>query len=125
MLKLPCLALAALGAASCATPTPTLPTYRYAGIELSASIEGTLVRTSDCIRVQAADGSYVPIWPRGTALLANGMQLPAATGGELIHFGRRVTMWGGLNPGAGGTRNHDVIGRCGGNPFLVNRAQEL
>lgn len=125
MIKLPCLAIAALGAASCTTPTPTLPTYRYAGIELSGAIEGTLLRTGNCIRVQAADENSVPIWPRGTTVSASGMQLPAATGGELIAFGAQVIIRGGLNPGAGGIRNYDLIGRCGGRAFLVNTGRML
>jgi hypothetical protein len=125
MMKLPSLAIAALCAASCATPTPTLPTYRYAGIELSGAIEGTLVRTGNCIRVQSADGSYVPIWPRGTTVSATGIKLPAVVGGVLIPFGRRVAMRGGLNPGGGGIRNYEVVGRCGGRAFLVNSGRML
>jgi hypothetical protein len=101
------------------------PTYHDAGIRLSGSIEGSLVRDGSCIRVQSESGNFVPIWPRGTAVLANGIQLPAQNGGELIGFGRRVAMMGGLNPGDGGIRNYEVVGRCGGNAFLVNSAREL
>ncbi|HEY0012945.1 MAG TPA: hypothetical protein VGB79_08850 [Allosphingosinicella sp.] len=125
MIKLPCLALATLCAASCATPAPTLPTYRYAGIELSGAIEGTLLRTGNCIRVQSADETFVPVWPRGTIVSASGMQLPAANGGALIPFGRHAAMRGGLNPGDGGIRNYDIIGRCGGRGFLVNSSRAL
>jgi len=125
MIKLPCLAMAALAATSCATPAMVLPNYRDAGIRLSGSIEGALVRVGSCIRVQSESGNFVPIWPHGTVLLANGMQLPAQNGGELIGFGRRVAMMGGRNPGACGIRNYDVNGRCGGEAFLVNSARAL
>jgi hypothetical protein len=84
-----------------------------------------LVRDGACIRVQSADGSFVPIWPRGTTMSDSGMQLPAPNGGELIRFGRRVAMMGGRNPGDGGIRNYDVVARCGGSAFLVNSAREL
>lgn len=123
MLKRSCLALAALTTASCATPDTALPTYRDAGIELSGSIEGTLVRDGSCIRVRSTTGSFVPIWPRGTAVTANGVQLPAPNGGELIRFDGPVAMRGGRNPGAGGIRNYNIIGRCGGSAFLVNSAR--
>ena len=83
-------------------PATVLPSYRYVGIELSGSIEGTLVRDGGCIRVETPSGAFVPIWPRGTALSAAGVQLPAANGGELIAFGRRVALRGGRNPGSRG-----------------------
>lgn len=125
MVKRPCLMLAILGAASCANPAAVLPTYRYVGIELSGSIEGTLVRDGGCIRVQSPTETFVPIWPRGTAVMPSGVQLPAANGGELIQFERPVAMMGGHTAGSGGMRNYDVVRRCGGKAFLVNSARPL
>jgi hypothetical protein len=113
-----------LSASACSNNGLVIPTYRSVGIELSGSIEGILLKDGNCIRVKSPTKSFVPVWPSGTLVEAEGMRLPSLNGGQLVRLGQVVRMMGGLNPSAGGISNYQHVARCSGEPFLVNTAKE-
>lgn len=79
-------ALLIAGLSGCSSSVK-MPTYRYVGIDLGASVEGLLVKERDCILVNSPTARFVPIWPVGTSVEVDGVRLPEGNGGGCFGLG--------------------------------------
>jgi hypothetical protein len=101
-----------------------LPTYPYRGIDLSGFLSGQLTREENCVLVIADGERWVPIWPAGTVVVGEGVQVPERNGGLRIRFGQPAHLQGGKNPSSENLPGFSRVQACGGKAFLVNQVRE-
>lgn len=107
--------LAGLGIMSLtACASPLLPTWNANTISLGATAMGILAKEGDCV-VLEGNRKVLPIWPRPTRAVADGIVTPS---GALIAFGSEVRLVGSY--GQEGTPYWDQASDCGAIPFSVN-----
>ena len=118
--------LLAVGAlAGCAT-APPFASYRYAGIDLGATVTGKVDLVDHCLTIEPfLDGQPQPIvyliMPLGTRLSGGTVVMPADNGGDRIDLGTVAGFQGGYN-----TIDEEITwarnpGNCRGDAFIVNR----
>lgn len=120
------LLLASAALAACVTPPPPFPSYRYAGIDLGATIEGKVDLNGRCLTIEPVlDGQRQPIvyliMPLGTRLSGSTIVMPSENGGARIDLGTVARFQGGYN-----TIDEEITwarnpGNCRGDAFIVNR----
>ncbi|QZD89297.1 hypothetical protein K3148_10770 [Qipengyuania aurantiaca] len=120
------LLLASAALAACVTAPPPLPSYRYAGIDLGATIKGKVDLIDRCLIIEPVlDGQRQPlvhlIMPLGTRLSGDTIILPSENGGARIDLGTVARFQGGYN-----TIDEMITwarnpGKCRGDAFIVNR----
>ena len=126
-MRLPLSMLLAVGAlAGCATAPPPFPSYRYAGIDLGATVTGKVDLVDRCLTIEPVlDGQPQPIvyliMPLGTRLSGGTIIMPAENGGGRFDLGTVARFQGGYN-----TIDEEITwarnpGNCRGDAFIVNR----